>query len=363
MRTPRPADPAIPAGALADHSPDVPAGTLRKVTLAAAAGTVVEWFDFAIYGFLATILAAQFFPHGDPLVSLLETFAVFAVAFALRPVGGAVFGVLGDRVGRKRILALTVLLMSGSTLAIGLLPTASTIGVWAAVLLVICRSLQGLSAGGEYAGAVAYVIEHAPSHRRSRYSSAMPAATFASFSAAALICFGLTAALGEQQMNSWGWRLPFLLAGPMGLVAFYIRQKLDETPAFKEALAHVEDTTEHSGLRSTIRSQWRQMLVLGGYISLTGLSFYTFSTYLTSFLKSIVGLPPATVLASNVIALAFAAVLAPIIGRICDRVGRDAPCWPRRCCSAGWRCPRTRWPPATRSDRRWPPSACWPSAR
>ena len=259
MRTPRPADPAIPADALADHSPDVPAGTLRKVTLAAAAGTVVEWFDFAIYGFLATILAAQFFPHGDPLVSLLETFAVFAVAFALRPVGGAVFGVLGDRVGRKRILALTVLLMSGSTLAIGLLPTASTIGVWAAVLLVICRSLQGLSAGGEYAGAVAYVIEHAPSHRRSRYSSAMPAATFASFSAAALICFGLTAALGEQQMNSWGWRLPFLLAGPMGLVAFYIRQKLDETPAFKEALAHVEDTTEHSGLRSTIRSQWRQL--------------------------------------------------------------------------------------------------------
>lgn len=321
MRTPNPADPALP-GDLAGHSPDVPLATLRKVTLAAAAGTVVEWFDFAVYGFLATILAAQFFPHGDPLVSLLETFAVFAVAFALRPVGGAVFGVLGDRLGRKRILALTVLLMSGSTLAIGLLPTAATVGVWAAVLLVICRSLQGLSAGGEYAGAVAYVIEHAPADRRSRYSSAMPSATFASFSAAALICFGLTAALGEQQMNSWGWRIPFLMAGPMGLVAFYIRQKLDETPAFKEALAHVEDATEHSGLRSTIRSQWRQMLVLGGYISLTGLSFYTFSTYLTSFLKSIVGLPPATVLASNVIALAFAALLAPLIGRICDRVGR-----------------------------------------
>ena len=172
-----PAVPSTPDGQTAA----VPQSVLRKVTGAAAAGTVVEWFDFAVYGFLATQLAHAFFPAGDNVVGLLQTFAVFAVAFALRPIGGAVFGVLGDRIGRKRVLALTVLLMSGATMAIGLLPTFGAVGVVAPLLLTLARSVQGLSAGGEYAGAVAYVIEHAPADQRSRYSSWMPAATFGSF--------------------------------------------------------------------------------------------------------------------------------------------------------------------------------------
>lgn len=295
-------------------------GTLRRVTVAAAAGTVVEWFDFAIYGFLAPVLARTFFPHNDGVIALLQTFAVFAVAFALRPLGGAFFGTLGDRVGRKRVLALTVLLMSGATLAIGLLPTYEMVGVWAAVLLTVARSVQGLSAGGEYAGAVTYVIEHSPSNERSQHSSWMPAATFGSFSAAALLVWALTAGLSTEAMNTWGWRVPFLAAGPMGIVAFYIRKKLDESPLFRAVTEAGQE--EHSPLMRTLRSQWRPMLILGGYISLTALSFYTFSTYMTTFLREVVKLDSAMVLASNVLALAIAAALAPIIGRICDRIGR-----------------------------------------
>lgn len=301
--------------------PEVSRETLRKVTIAAAAGTVVEWFDFAVYGFLAPILARTFFPEGDPVVALLQTFAVFAVAFALRPVGGAVFGMLGDRIGRKRVLALTVLLMSGATMAIGLLPSYQAVGVWAAVLLTLARSVQGLSAGGEYAGAVTYVIEHSPDGERSRHSSWMPAATFGSFAAAALLCWGLTATLSTEAMDAWGWRIPFLVAAPLGLVAFYIRRKLDESPLFREVM-EANAKHGHSPLRRTLATQWRPMVILGGYISLTALSFYTFSTYMTTFLREVVHLPAGAVLLSNVVALTFAAILAPFVGRVCDRVGR-----------------------------------------
>lgn len=303
------------------HTPHADPETLRKATFAGFAGTVVEWFDFAVYGFMAPIIAQTFFRSEDPVVALLQTFAVFAVAFALRPLGGAFFGVLGDKIGRKRVLIITVLLMSASTAAIGVLPSYEQIGIWAAVLLTLARCLQGLSAGGEYAGAVTYVIEHAPSHQRARWGSAMPTATFSAFAAAAALSFLLSAGLGEAAMNEWGWRIPFLVAAPLGLIAFWIRRRLQESPLFQE----VQDAPEqavHVPLRTTLREQARPMLILGGYISLTALSFYIFSTYMTTFLREVVGLDATPVLLSNVIALSCAAVLAPFIGVICDRVGR-----------------------------------------
>ncbi|GAA1885015.1 MFS transporter [Paeniglutamicibacter psychrophenolicus] len=295
--------------------------TLRRATLAGFAGTVVEWFDFAVYGFMAPIIAQTFFASESVVISLLQTFAVFAVAFALRPVGGALFGMLGDRLGRKQVLITTVLLMSGSTAVIGLLPGYQQIGVWAAVLLTLARCAQGLSAGGEYAGAVTYVIEHAPAHQRARWGSAMPTATFFAFAVAALLSFLLSAGLGQSAMEQWGWRIPFLVAAPLGLVAFWIRRRLDESPLFQE----IKDSTaapEHAPLRTTLAEQGKPMLILGGYISLTALSFYIFSTYMTTFLRNVVGMDATSVLLSNVIALSCAAVLAPFVGILCDRIGR-----------------------------------------
>lgn len=295
--------------------------TLRRATFAGFAGTVVEWFDFAVYGFMAPIIAQTFFASESVVMSLLQTFAVFAVAFALRPVGGALFGMLGDRLGRKQVLITTVLLMSGSTAVIGLLPGYQQIGVWAAVLLTLARCAQGLSAGGEYAGAVTYVIEHAPAHQRARWGSAMPTATFFAFAMAALLSFLLSAGLGQGAMEQWGWRIPFLVAAPLGLVAFWIRRRLDESPLFQE----IKDSTvapEHAPLRTTLAEQGKPMLILGGYISLTALSFYIFSTYMTTFLRNVVGMDATSVLLSNVIALSCAAVLAPFVGILCDRIGR-----------------------------------------
>lgn len=311
----------------ADSNPQIPQAsahevssqTLRQVTFAGFAGTVVEWFDFAVYGFMASIIATVFFPASTGAVALLQTFAIFAVAFALRPLGGAFFGMLGDRVGRKNILITTVLLMSGSTAAIGLLPSYDQIGVWAAILLTLARCLQGLSAGGEYAGAVTYVIEHSPADQRARWGSAMPTATFTAFAAAALLSFVLTTGLGDAAMNEWGWRIPFLIAAPLGLIAFWIRRKLGESPMFQEAS---EGEPEHAPIRATIRTQARPMMILAGYISLTALSFYIFSTYMTTFLREVVQLGSVPVLASNVIALTLAACTAPFVGRICDRFGR-----------------------------------------
>lgn len=295
--------------------------TLRKVTVGAISGTVIEWFDFAIYGFMAPIIAVTFFPKGDEIASLLETFAIFAVAFLLRPIGGAFFGMMGDRVGRKKILALTVFLMAAATATIGILPGYQSIGIWSAVLLAVARCVQGFSAGGEYAGATIYVIEHAPNNQRSRYSSWMPSATFASFALAALLSYALTITLSDQTMHAWGWRIPFLVAAPLGLIAFYIRNKLHESPAFQQVMEH-NNEVEQPGLGQTLKQEWKSMLRLGCYISLTALSFYIFSTYMTTFLRSIVHMSSDVVLLSNVVALVFAAAIAPILGRLCDRIGR-----------------------------------------
>lgn len=294
---------------------------LKRVVRASFAGTVVEWFDFAIYGYMATHIAAAFFNSEDPVAGLLETFAVFAVAFACRPLGGIFFGRLGDRVGRKRILAITVLLMSGSTAVIALIPSQDTIGVWAAVLLVLARCVQGFSAGGEYAGAAIYAVEHSPDDKRARWASAMPAATFASFALAAGLGALLSSVFSPSFMGEWGWRFLFLLSVPMGLVAFYIRSRLHESPEF-EAVVRSKAERVAPPLGEVLRGQGGQILRLGGFIMLTALSFYIFSTYMSTFLTSVVGMPEDLVLLSTVVSLVIATAMAPAIGRVCDRVGR-----------------------------------------
>jgi MHS family proline/betaine transporter-like MFS transporter len=294
--------------------------TLHKVLCAAAIGNFVEWFDFGIYGFLATILAERFFPGGQPAIELMKTFAVFAVAFALRPIGGIVFGVIGDRIGRKRTLALTILLMAFCTTVMGLLPDYSQIGVLAPALLTIVRCAQGFSAGGEYAGACAYVMEHAPHDQRGRFGSYLPVSTYGSFAVAAIVSYALSANLSSAAMHSWGWRVPFLMAAPIGLVGLYLRLRLDETPSFKAI--EEEHARSRSSLRETLFTQWRRMLSLGAFISVTALSFYTFTTYLATYMQTNGHLDRSASLLSTVVALIFAAAICPLTGIYTDFVGR-----------------------------------------
>jgi MHS family proline/betaine transporter-like MFS transporter len=290
------------------------------VVWAASIGNFVEWFDFAIYGFLATTIAQVFFPGGDSTTALLRTFAVFAVAFAFRPLGGLVFGMLGDRLGRRRVLSVTILLMAGATTVIGLLPTYASIGLMAPVLLTLIRCVQGFSAGGEYAGACIYLIEHAPARKRAKYGSAALISTFAAFAAAAIVTYALNTFLAAEEMASYGWRLPFLVAAPLGLVGLYLRWRLDETPAFK-AIAATERGV-HAPLMETLRQQGRAMCCLGAFISLTALSFYICTTYFVTYLQLQGGLARPTALLISVLTLIFAAAICPLAGAFSDRVGR-----------------------------------------
>lgn len=294
--------------------------TLRKVIAASAIGNFVEWFDFAVYGFLAVTIANLFFPPGNATLALLQTFAVFAVSFALRPLGGIFFGVLGDRLGRKRVLSITVLLMAAATTVIGLLPTYQTIGLFAPLLLALARCLQGFSAGGEYAGACAFVMEHAPTDRKARYGSFVPVSTFTAFAAAAGLVFGLGLILDDAQMQAWGWRVPFLIAAPLGLVGLYMRMRLDESPAF-QALAK-RPQHEHSPLKETLRNHARPIICLSAFISATALSFYMFTTYLATYMQVVGGASRPTALLASLLALVFAALLCPLMGLYSDFVGR-----------------------------------------
>lgn len=302
------------------HTHPVSPATLRKVIAASAIGNFVEWFDFAVYGFLAVTIATLFFPQGNPTLALLQTFAVFAVSFALRPLGGIVFGILGDRIGRKRVLSITVLLMAGATTLIGLLPTYASIGLLAPLLLALARCLQGFSAGGEYAGACAFVMEHAPTEQKARYGSFVPVSTFLAFASAAGLVFGLDQVLDSEQMQAWGWRLPFLIAAPLGLVGLYMRLRLDESPVFKAMAA--EPVPEHSPLLETLRSHGATIVCLGAFISATALSFYMFTTYLTTYMQVVGGAARPVALLASLMALLFAALLCPFVGRYSDRVGR-----------------------------------------
>jgi MHS family proline/betaine transporter-like MFS transporter len=299
---------------------EVDTRTLRRVIAAASIGNFVEWFDFAAYGFLATILTREFFPSGDPTVGLLKTFAVFAVAFAFRPLGGLFFGIVGDRIGRKRTLAFTILLMAGSTTLIGLVPTYASIGYWAPLLLTIIRCVQGFSAGGEYAGACAYVMEHAPRRRRAFFGSFVPVSTFSSFASAAVVAYALEASLSSAAMVDWGWRIPFLIAAPVGLIGVYLRVSLHETPAFQALEGNKE--VAHAPLMETLHSQSWNILKLGAFISVTALSFYTFTTYFATYLQVVGHLSRGTSLLVTVLALCFAAALCPLAGFFSDLVGR-----------------------------------------
>jgi MHS family proline/betaine transporter-like MFS transporter len=293
---------------------------MRRVITAAAIGNFVEWFDFAIYGFLATIIAKQFFPHDDPQAALLETFAVFAVAFALRPLGGLFFGRLGDRIGRKLTLAFTIVLMAAATTAVGLLPTHAQAGLWAAVGLTLARCVQGFSAGGEYAGACAYVMEHAPAGRRATLGAFLPVSTFSAFAAAAVVAFVLDAILGKDAMADWGWRVPFIAAAPLGLIGMYLRSRLDESPTFDAQRPAVHQ--HHAPITEALRSHGGVIACLSTFIAVTALSFYTFTTYFATYLQVVGGMSRSQSLLVTVVALCAAVLLCPLAGRYADAVGR-----------------------------------------
>ena len=228
--------------------------TVRKAVGAAAMGNLVEWFDYGIYSYVTAEIALNFFPGGDQEANIGLVLALFAVAYLVRPIGGAVLGPLGDRIGRKKVLAITIVTMSTASFVLGLLPTFSLVGWLAPILLVLVRLVQGFATGGEYGGAAAFIAEYAPDKRRGFYCSFLEFGTTGGFVLAAGMVTLLQVGLPEDAMNSWGWRIPFLIAGPLGLIGLYLRNKLEDTPAFLqlEQAAKVDGATPFQAFRLVI---------------------------------------------------------------------------------------------------------------
>ncbi|WP_347220671.1 MFS transporter [Mycolicibacterium poriferae] len=293
---------------------------IRRAVTGASIGNAVEWFDFAIYGFLATFIAGQFFPAGDETAALLNTFAIFAAAFFMRPLGGFVFGPLGDRIGRQRVLALVILLMSAATLGIGLLPTYDTIGVLAPLLLLALRCLQGFSAGGEYGGGAVYLAEFATDERRGVTVTFMVWSGVLGFLLGSITVTLLQAVLSTAAMESYGWRIPFLIAGPLGLVGLYIRLRLSDTPQFAE-LSRSEQTAE-SPLREAVSTAWRSILQVIGLMIVFNIGYYVVFAFLPLYFINTLQFSATDAFLSITLACLVALVLILPLAMLSDRIGR-----------------------------------------
>lgn len=314
MTTPRFDAPSLSPAA------EVPPATLRRATVGATIGSVVEWFDIAVYAYLAAVIGAVFFPSDDPTVSLLGSFAVFAVAFLVRPLGGIFFGSIGDRIGRQRTLAWVIILVSGATLGIGLLPGYASIGVAAPVLLVVLRMLQGFSAGGEMGGASAFVAEYAPARRRGYLVAWVETGAILGFLLGSLVVLVLNLWLTAAQVEAWGWRIPFLLAAPLGLIGLYIRTRLEETPEF--AKLRDEGGISKHPLRESIRDHWPAILRTAGYALFQNVALYVILTFIPSYQSETLGYTALLASISSVAAMVTICLLIPAMGALSDRMGR-----------------------------------------
>lgn len=292
----------------------------RRAVVGAGIGNFVEWYDFSVYAYFATVIAALFFPEADATAALLATFAVYGISFFARPVGALLFGRLGDRVGRKNTLAAVVLLMAAATTLIGALPTYETLGVGAPLLLLGARLLQGISAGGEYATATSYLVECAPARRRGLYGSF----SYIGIGLALLLGAGLgaifTTALSEEALHAWGWRVPFLIGAPLGLVGYYVRSRLDDSPPY-EALRDADRVAENP-LRESIATQARSLVLTVGLVVVGTAGVYIFLLYTPTYLASQAELGVGQALAVSCIGLGLFTLLVPAVGALSDRVGR-----------------------------------------
>ena len=292
----------------------------KKAVIAGMIGNFVEQYEYGVYGATAPIIAALFFPENSA-VALASTFAIFAISFLVRPVGGLVFGMFGDTLGRRNTLAVAIVMMSAATFAIGLLPTYATIGYAAPILLLVLRIVQGFSIGGEYAGAVSFVVEYGPEERRGLWASFVSVSVWFGLAVGVGIAFLISSVLPQDVVASWGWRIPFLIAGPLGAVGLYIRLSIEDTPEFR-AVMEEEEGTDQTPIRDAIRYHWKPILVFISFAITNAVASYTFVTYLPAYLENEVGLPRPQALLSNAAPMLVLTALLPFAGMISDRIGR-----------------------------------------
>ena len=305
--------------------PDV----IKRAIGAAAIGNITEWYDFGVYSYMALTIADVIMPLQGNAAKLM-TYALMAVAFLFRPLGGIILGPLSDRIGRNKVLAMTMIMMAAGTVLIGLIPDYAHAGVWACVALFVCRVIQGFSTGGEYGNAMTFIAEYAPDKKRGFLGSLLEVGTFTGYLLGAGVSAAVMGLLSEEQLHSWGWRLPFFVALPLGFVGVYLRSKLSDTPAFQALEAEAEER-EKADAKVTLKdtfSMWPAMLACGGLVVAWNVTNYMLTAYMPSFLPVVADHKGGEGISSNmnnimqIIVMAVCLAIIPLIGVLSDRVGR-----------------------------------------
>ena len=300
--------------------------SIVKVVFASLVGTAVEWYDFFLYGSAAALVfGTLFFPNANPVNATLLAFGTYAVGFVARPLGGVVFGHFGDRVGRKKMLVVSLMLMGVATFAIGLLPTYATIGIAAPILLLVCRLAQGFAVGGEWGGAVLMAAEHGDEARRGFWSSWPQAGVPLGNLLATGVLFLLAAVQSDADFEAWGWRIPFLLSAVLVLIGLYVRLQLEESPVFQEARAEIAEkktAASHMPLLEVVKTYPKEVFIAMGMRMAENISYYIFTIISLTYAKDFVGIGTDLILQMLLIGAAIQFFLIPAIGALSDRVGR-----------------------------------------
>ncbi|WP_431873892.1 MFS transporter [Amycolatopsis sacchari] len=298
--------------------------TVKRAVIASAMGNATEWYDYGVFtsGAIATAIGTVFFPGEGNAV--LKSLALVAIGFVVRPFGGAFFGPLGDKIGRQKVLAITILLMSGCTFLVGCLPTYAggyAIGIGAPILVLLLRLVQGFSTGGEYGGAATFIAEYAPTRRRGFFGSFLEFGTLSGYVLGNIVVLAVTLSFTSEQVSSWAWRIPFFIALPLGLIGLYLRNKLEDTPEFRR-LEKAGEKAEKAPLKETLSRNWRMILNLIGIVLLLNIADYmlltTMPTYFTDTLKINDNTSTVIIICVELVQMA---LIAPL-GALSDRIGR-----------------------------------------
>jgi MFS transporter, MHS family, proline/betaine transporter len=301
---------------------------IRRDTVGTAIGNFMEWYDFGVYGYIATTIAQVFYPGNSvSAVHLIATFSTLAAAYVVRPLGGFVLGPLGDRIGRKRVLVITILLMAVGTTMSGALPGYSTLGVWAPILLLVARIFQGLSTGGEFVGAMTYLVERAPDHKRGMTVGFLPLGNLVGFVFAGLLVTALQAWLPSHDMLAWGWRVPLLLGAPIGVLALYLRLRIKESPAYEQLSSSTPADRGRQQFRHTVVEQWKPMVICAALVVTSQAPDFMLTGYLPTYLKVVVHVGNTAGLVMIVATLAILMATVVFVAMLSDRIGVKPILW------------------------------------
>lgn len=295
---------------------------MNKVIASTMVGNGLEWYDYALYGTFTALISKHFFPAGNDTVALIATFGIFAIGFLMRPIGAMFFGAIGDKLGRKNALALSIMMMAFPTACIGLLPTYTSIGIWAPILLTVIRLVQGMAVGGEFGGSIVYLVEHAEPHNRNYIGSLSMLSMLIGLLSGALMATALATFMSPEDFDSYGWRIPFILGFFIGVIGLYIRRRLDESPAFIEAQAagHISETP----IKEAFQHNGKEILLgIGAYLAVT-IPFYIQTVFMQSFVVKSLGFSQAQALWLFTLSLITMMIITPISARFADNNDRES---------------------------------------